>query len=507
MDEASQDEVRAFIDRTEAFGARKPRSAPIETHISIVYLFEHAAIKLKRAVRHSYLDFSTPERRLTACEQEVSLNRRTAPQLYRAVRRITREADGALALDGQGALVDAVVEMTRFDDACVLDRIADRGGLDAPLLTKLAEAIARFHDEATVDCAQATPTAMRAVIDLNERSLHDGKLFSREAIAALTEACRDALARATPLLDARRRAGRVRRCHGDLHLRNVCVIDGEPTLFDCIEFDESLATIDTLYDVAFLLMDLWSRDHNRQANLLFNRYLDASGDEDGLPLIAFFMALRAAIRAHVTAAQARGDRATEARARSYFDLSRRLLRCDPPRLVAVGGLSGSGKSTIAAALAPSIGPAPGARVLSSDRIRKRLHRVGALTRLPAEAYRPEVSQRVYAELVARAETIASAGHGVVADAVFDLHDNRTRIEDAARRAGAPFAGLWLDADPQALVARVEARRNDASDATAAVVHAQVKGRTDDVEWRRIAANQAFADVRDDALRAADVPSP
>ena len=190
------------------------------------------------------------------------------------------------------------------------------------------------------------------------------------------------------MLDRRGAAGKVRRCHGDLHLRNVCLFEGKPTLFDCLEFSDELASVDVLYDLAFLLMDLEHRGLADFANLVLNRYLDLTGEDDGLAALPLFLSLRAAIRAHVTAAameraaQSAAEPAMAAEARRYLELAAQFLRPRSCRLIAIGGLSGTGKSTLAAALAPCLG----ARVLRSDVIRKRLFGVAPETQLPASAY-------------------------------------------------------------------------------------------------------------------------
>src|SRR5829696_8173972 len=348
-------------------------------------------LKLKRAVCLPYLDFSTAERRLAACQAELRLNRRTAPNLYLGVRRITRETDGRLALDGAGCLVDAVVEMRRFAQEALFDNMARRGALTPALMTDLARRIASFHRDAVVSFDQGGAAGIAAVLKINDQALRATSLVSAEAAEAFAEAFRRSFERHSDLLEVRRKAGKVRRCHGDLILRNICLLDGAPTLFDCIEFDDALATIDVLYDVAFLLMDLWHQDQRDLANLAFNRYLDECEETDGVGLVPFFMAIRAAVRAHVTATQAADASSTAAapllaEAQAYFDLALSLLRGASPKLLAIGGLSGSGKSTVAALVAPHLGAAPGARILNSDRIRKRLHGVSAETRLPESAY-------------------------------------------------------------------------------------------------------------------------
>lgn len=500
----SQDEVVAFLRSGAGFGGASTGVRLIETHISRVILSGPHAIKLKRAVRLGYVDFSTPELRLAACERELELNRRTAPALYKAVHRVTREADGSLALNGGGALVDAVVEMVRFDEDGLFERLAIRGAIEKPVLTRLAGRIAAFHADAEPDLSQNGSSRIAAVLDINERAFAMTEIFPAEKLDALQTAFRARLAALSGLLDARARAGKVRRCHGDLHLRNICLVNGEPTLFDCLEFNEALATTDILYDIAFLLMDLWHRNLRTEANLVFNRYLDAGDEEDGLPLISFLMALRAAVRAHVSATQAQAGGAPAARreeAHAYFTLAQGLLRSHPAKLVAVGGLSGSGKSTVAAALAPEIGPAPGARILASDRIRKRLFAVSPETRLPADAYRPDISERVYAELAGRAARIAGRGHAVVADAVFDRPEERERIENAALAAGVPFQSVWLDANPDRLFQRVRSRTGDVSDATPEVLAGQLSHALGTITWKRVRADADAGMVCRNALEA------
>ncbi len=208
------------------------------------------------------------------CEREVALNRRTAPTLYLGARRVTREADGGLALDGAGELVDAVVEMRRFDDGALLESFAARGALSAQIIEQLARKIAAFHDEAEMIREGGGSEAMRRIVLLNEKSLRDFPPAPPGDIEAHNARLRALLQTHGPLLDARHARGKTRHCHGDLTLRNICVVDGAPTPFDCIEFSDELASIDVLYDLAFLLMDLHRVGQGGLANFALNRYLD-----------------------------------------------------------------------------------------------------------------------------------------------------------------------------------------------------------------------------------------
>ena len=287
--------------------------------------------------------------------------------------------------------------------------------------------------------------------------------------------------RCAALLDERASAGLVRRCHGDLHLNNIVLWHGRPRLFDAIEFDDDLATIDTLYDLAFLMMDL---DRNRQrpaANIVLNRYLWRSNtqlDLRGLRTLPLFLGLRAGIRAMVTAERAEQEEAgASARDRQgaceLLGAGIAYLTPNAPQLLAIGGLSGTGKSTLARALAPAVGPTPGAIHLRSDLERKGLHGVGETERLGVAAYTEEARSKVYATLRTKAREVLAAGHAAVVDAVFDRPEERAKIEAVAVELGVGFRGLWLEAPPAKLLDRVGARTGDASDATPDVVRQQL----------------------------------
>jgi uncharacterized protein len=263
-------------------------------------------------------------------------------------------------------------------------------------------------------------------------------------------------------------------------------------LFDCLEFDEALAATDTMYDLAFLLMDLEHQALGGLAQRLLNAYLDAATDDAGLALLPLFLACRAAIRAKVLgfAAAQRTDRAAAAavEAQTYLERALAYLEPAPARLVAIGGLSGTGKSTLARLLAPGLGPAPGAVVLRSDVARKRLFGVASGERLPERAYRKEVARDVYDALAARAAAVVAAGHAAIVDAVFLDPKERAQVEAVAAGAGVPFRGLWLSAPEEVLVERVAERRGDVSDATPEVVRGQLAIDPGAMSWRRLEAS-------------------
>lgn len=464
----------------------------LETHISFVFLVSDKAFKLKRAVQFPYADFSTPTARLSFCLKEVKLNSQTAPDLYLGVRRVTRDANGSLCFDGSNETIDAVVEMKRFPQEHLFDRMAEAGQLTPTLMDATARMIAEFHQNVAAVHAGSGSANLEGVLDINRRGFATSGIFSDSEVDTFDDAFRKKLVAHRRHLDRREASGLIRRCHGDLHLRNICLTEQGPRLFDCIEFNDQIATVDVLYDLAFLLMDLWHRNLRNHANLVMNRYLDTTKDDDGVALLPFFMALRAAVRAHVVASQAEmsADKPDSLRqeARSYFNLAVDLLGPPSPTLIAIGGLSGSGKSTIAEALAAHVGCAPGARIFESDRLRKAMFAVPATTPLAPEAYRPEVSEAVYKSLCDKAGAALSARGSVIVDAVFDRPGNRTSIERVASALGVPFIGVWLKGEHSMLIFRITGRKNSVSDATVDVLALQETKDIGAIHWQHIDAN-------------------
>jgi hypothetical protein len=487
-----EDALLAFLSDGCSYGLPDAEVERITTHAAHVFLVGERAYKMKRPVRYSFLDFTTRAQRRRALEAELELNRRTAPMLYRRLVPVTRADGDRLALGGSGDPIEWLLEMARFDQEARLDRIAARGELTPALVDDLAAAIAAFHEQAAARPEFGGHAGMHEVIEGNAEdfaTLPD-TIFAAERSRRLTARCREELARRRDLLEERRRSGRVRHCHGDLHLGNIVLLEGCPVLFDCLEFAEALASIDVLYDLAFLLMDLQHQDLGALAQRLLNGYLDATWDDGGLALLPLFLACRAAIRAKVLGlavahAAERPGAAEIQEARDY--LERALAYLDPPpaRLVALGGVSGTGKSTLARQLAPVLGPAPGAVILRSDVVRKRLHGVAPGERLPPEAYRKDASRAVYDVLSERAARLVRAGHAAIVDAVFLDPEERAQIERAATDAGVPFQGLWLTAPENVLMQRVAARTGDVSDATPEVLRAQLAADPGALTWRMI----------------------
>lgn len=451
-----------------------------ETHGNLVFLAGAEAWKVKRAVQFAYMDFSTLEKRRVACFREVEINRRFGSDLYLGPVPITRSRTGELAFGGDGDVIEWTVHMRRFDQSALLSHIARKSGIANGLAADLADLVYDAHQLAQRFDPPSGTTYLRSLAASIAGTL------SKSAIARfderqLTDKLNAEICRAASTLNARATKGFIRRCHGDLHLDNIVVWQGRPALYDAIEFDEAIATIDTLYDLGFLLMDLDRYGQRAAANLVLNRYLWRSGDDldlRGLDALALFLALRAGVRAMVIADRA-AQKTSDAResdlkiARSYLQAALAYLAPRRPELIAIGGLSGTGKSTLAGSLAPRLGSAPGAIHLRTDLERKRLAGVSEFDRLPTDAYTTEARLRVYQVLREKARWVLAAGHSAIVDAVFAEPEERRDIEAVAAQVGVPFRGLWLHAGAEKLRQRVAARRKDASDATPEVVDRQL----------------------------------
>jgi aminoglycoside phosphotransferase family enzyme/predicted kinase len=508
--EAAQAAVIEWLadPRTHGLSAREVRR--FDTHAAVVVLAGAHAYKVKRAVKYPYLDFSTLEKRKAAIAAEIEANKPFAPELYERMVAIARAEDGTLSLGGKGRTVEWALVMRRFDENATLDRIAERGGIDDALARSLGEAIAAAHARSPrVEAAPWIAALRRFVEDEIAAIVGAPEVIAPAEAAALAEPLRSSLARIAPVLSARGQAGEVRRGHGDLHLRNVALIDGRPVLFDALEFDPIVAAGDVLYDLAFLLMDLLARNLDRAASIVFNRYLlAAASDEhlDALGMLPFFLSLRAAIRARVALdrrkiAPDEERAALGVEARGYVTLALRLIAPPAPRLVAVGGLSGTGKSTIALGLAHAIWPAPGAVHVRSDIERKRLAGVGEFDRLPASAYTEEANAGVYARMNELAGRTLAAGHSALVDAVHARPWERAAVEEVARRAGVRFDGIWLELPLDERVRRIGARRSDASDADAIVARSQERYDLGEIRWHRVSAAGQPEPVVAQAVRA------
>jgi uncharacterized protein len=484
-----QDEVLAFLAGGAGTGVLAKR---IDTHISVVFLAADRVLKIKRAVRLPFLDNSTLQQRKRCCDEEIAVNTRNAPDIYRRVVAITREADG-LALDGKGPVVEWAVEMARFDERQALDHLAAAHALAPNAADELAEAMRTSHARAPVSDGSTWLAAIGTIIDRNTAKFRDQPKLPASDVDRLHQLSHRQLQAHFVLLQRRAASGLVRRCHGDAHLANIVMIGGKPVLFDAIEFDPVIATTDLLYDLAFPIMDLLHFGETAAANRLFDGYLQATWADhgDALALLPLFLSMRAAVRALVSCTKHDlypDDRASLTEAKAYFDLALELIAPAKPCLIAIGGRSGTGKSVLARGLAAGIAPAPGAVLLRSDVIRKQLAGVDALTRLPASAYTRESSDRVYGEMFERARKVIAQGHSAILDAAFLMESERDTVAAIANATGVAFRGIFLTAAPEVRVQRIGLRRADASDATADVARDQEDTDTGRMDWTLIDAS-------------------
>lgn len=451
----------------------------IETHISWLVLIGDYAYKLKKPVDLGFLDFSTLDKRRRCCEEEVRLNRRTAPDIYLDVVAISGTEDAPRVGDDTSPF-EYAVRMARFDDSAILDKVAEAGELDEAIIHALATAIGEFHSAigtGDADRRFATPELVRKPSDANFAVLDD--LDKAPGDHTLLDRLRDW---SNTAFEARRNDfgyrhdhGFIRECHGDLHLANIFYVDGKCTLFDCIDFNEELRWIDVASDVAFTIMDIESFGEPRLAHLLLNEYLQRTGDYGSLAVLPYYLVYRALVRAKVAAIRARQDADHESDFHDdvarYLALANKFIQPTRAFLVLTSGLSGSGKTTVARQLASAMG----AIHLRSDVERKRLFDLGIEESSHArgiDIYTPQANTRTFARLERLAFEVLGHGYPVIVDATFIEHDLRQRFERLADKHNVPWAIVECTAAEDVAKERLANRRGDASEAGFAQFQAQ-----------------------------------
>ncbi|MGZ0188562.1 MAG: AAA family ATPase, partial [Alphaproteobacteria bacterium] len=374
----TQDQSRllAYLKTAGVLGNDAPTE--ITTSGAHILLTGGFAYKLRRAITYSYMDFGTLEDRNRAAVAELRLNRITAPDLYLGLMPIATDGDTfklrpiVEAPETGNDIIEHLVVMHRFDEHATLDQLADRNTLDDVVLDQLASRVARFHDQ-TAPILRAA--AAQKLADVSGRTMRDllaaRSTLGEEVTTLLHQGMQVSLIQAMNEVDERGTSGQIKRLHGDLHLANVVLIDGAPVIFDALEFDDAMATIDELHDIAFLIMDIWARGLPEQAARVWSRYLAERDDYSGLALAPLYIAMRAAVRAKVALNAASlnagdGPSAKVAEAIHYVTTALAALKHPSPRLIVIGGLSGTGKTPPAGALAPALAPAVGAVHLRSD---------------------------------------------------------------------------------------------------------------------------------------------
>lgn len=476
MDEARFEALARDLARPEAWGA----AGPVEvrrTHISVVFLVGDRAYKIKRPVRLDFLDFSTLERRRRMCEAEVQLNRRLAPGVYLGVVELAGQPP---RLRGDGEVVEVAVEMRRLSDDDSLAAHLQRGTADAPTVRRVAQRLADFHATAARSPAISTWATAAAVAD-NARENFDqtgaqiGVTVHPSVHARLATLTEEALQRLRPLLDRRAAAGVTCDTHGDLRVDHVYLLPDGPVAIDCIEFADRYRYADPVADVAFLAMDMGVRGHTALARELVEAWFAASGDADGRPLLDFYVAYRSLIRAKVAGlAAAVGDATAGPRARRHWLYALSILEAPArrPALIGVGGLPGTGKSTVAAGL----GREAGFEVVRSDQVRRELLGPDTRSSFGRGAYTEESKDRIYTACLDRADAMLTEGRRVVIDASFWKERWRRALLDRAVALGVPGLLLTCETPHEVARQRLRQRTGDVSDADEAVHAAAV------LEW-------------------------
>ncbi|ASQ90651.1 hypothetical protein CHL67_06670 [Prosthecochloris sp. GSB1] len=478
-------------------GLRYPSAYPhetngieiVETHISLLFLTGRYAYKIKKNLDLGFLDFSTPEKREYYCREELRLNRRLCPELYLDVVPVTKDSAG-LRIAGSGKIVDHAVKMVQFDRSKELDALLSRNLLREEEADQIAAAVAAFHlslPAVADDTPFGRPEAViKPVLD-NFAAAARLNMDHEEAeeLAALKSWSEAEHRRLLPIFSSRKASGRIRQCHGDMHTGNMVLWNGRVTIFDCIEFNPFLSTIDVISDIAFLVMDLEHRSHPGYAWRFLNDYLSLTGDYEGLPLLRFYKTYRAMVRVKVTAIRLLQETREEEKSttleehQAYLALARSFGVARPHGLVITCGVSGSGKTTLARGMAEKLQ----AIHIRSDIERKRIFGIDRLEKTGGERkralYSVETTQRTYAKMRSVASRCLDESYTVITDATFLRKEERLKFVELAEQRGLPVVILCCDAPQDILEHRVNSRHNegaDASDADRSVLVSQQKNR-------------------------------
>jgi aminoglycoside phosphotransferase family enzyme/predicted kinase len=463
----------------------------IETHISWVVLAGERVFKFKKPLSLGFLDFGTLAQRRHACEEELRINRRTAPQLYEVVVALLGPAQSPRMVpladvQAQDTVLEYGVQMQRFADGQLLADQLAAGALQPAHLSTLAERVAQLHASAALapqdsDWGSAALVCQQArtnIDTLAALSLPEAEWRTLQTLHDWTQREGERLA---PLFAARKAAGQVRECHGDLHLGNLVQLADGPQLFDAIEFSQALRFIDPVADVAFLCMDLQARGRPDFGWHFLNGWLEHSGDCDGLALLPWYLVYRALVRAMVAGLrwkQSGQDESCLQEMQRYLALAELLCQPRPRALWLAQGVSGSGKSHSTTPLVAARGMVR----LRADVERKRLFGLAATASsaaLTENLYSAEATARTYAQLLALSGRLLDSGFAVLVDATFLTQQQRVPFRALAAEKAVPFTILAFDAPVSVLQARVQqrlAQGGDASEATLEVLAAQLARR-------------------------------
>ena len=495
-----QSAVIAALSTPEAYGFKSSHKIFVkETNISDIFLTGEKAYKLKRGVKYPYVDYSSPEKRLAACRRELEICERFTPGFCIGVEEVVADKKGRIFLrsvcsDKNAEVVDYLLVMHEFEENHLFENMVDKGDLDRFEMMDTAEKIFDLHQKAEVIMSRNPVDIIRGRIYENNAMIRCfvPDLFDEEDVDALEKEQLEALENNRELLLKRQADGKIRWCHGDLTLRNLAMWNGQVIPFNPIEFYDDLTQIDTMYDFAFLLVEMESKGQRRLASILLNHYLALSADWDGIPVLPLFLSCRAAVNAYVFAQRSSEikDKSESMlmanRAFEQLVIAKRFLENKKPILVACGGLSGSGKSRIARESAPFIGNPPGAVIVRDDVLRKNMMNTGLEEKLNTADYTSEMEERVFQKVCEKCRYILASGQSVVADALFHKPEQRRAIEALAREMNVDFKGLWVDAPLEVRIERVTMRKRNPSDVkTAEELKKQLDIDVGEVTWDKI----------------------
>lgn len=505
----SQSDIIKVLSNPKTYGKNIDRVDICQSHISILFLVGNRVYKLKRAVLYPEADFSTPEKRRFSCVREMKRSTIYAPGLVINVKPIRRLENGKIVIGGKnGAEIDTVLEMHRIPRENLLNNLLPSPFFGRFETMDLAESLAKLHNRAKIFKTKWGADVVKKVILENESilSCFCPDLFKKEAINTLTRKSLSTLAQTASLIRYRQKTGHVRKCHGDLLLSNIAYHKNNFLFFSPIEYNETQSCIDTLYDLADVLMDLEIKGLRPLTNILFNHYMAYTNDIDGFPLLPLYQSVRAASRAAVCAKRSTLLKGNEKKsvikeARRYFDLATRFISDFRPILIACGGLSGSGKSRVARDLGGMLSPAPGAVILRDDVVKKQIVGLAPHQTLDEQYNTPAFDEVVYDVLRQEARTALGTGSCVIVDALFHNPTERQAIEDLARELQLPFIGFWMDAPLSVRTNRVEKRLRNPSDVRSyEELQKQLTIETGPISWHKIMTDAPREKTTKQALR-------
>ena len=451
----------------------------LQTHVSYVLLTGDYAYKLKKPVNFGFLDYSTLEKRHHFCQEEIRLNQRAAAAVYVGVVPITQTGE-KFQIGGEGEVVEYAVQMRQFPQDALLTSLFEQGQLTESLLVDLAGAIATFHQKAvTNDYIRSfgEVAQIRQSIDENyEQTVsYIGGPQTQQQFDETQQYTDRFFAEQEPLFQQRIQQDKIRECHGDLHLRNICLWDGNLLLFDCIEFNEPFRFVDVMFDIAYIIMDLEARQRRDLSTLFLNAYVEQTGDWEGLQVLPLYVSRQSYVRAKVTSfllndpgIPAAEKEAIAETAALYYRLAWEVTRPQQGQIFLMSGLSGSGKTTTARHLAGQTG----AIQIRSDAVRKHLAGIPLQQRGSDEIYTPEMTEKTYSRLLELGLTLAAAGYSVILDAKYDRQSFRQTAIAQAQAQQIPLRILHCTAPEEILRDRLNARTGDIADATAQILSQQ-----------------------------------